>query len=130
MTIESLKALQTRIREATGPDRELDVEIARALRPGQLWCAEHPFAPEDVAPNFTTDPDGLGACVALFHEVLTGCKWTRTASGRFRVWDWNDLLASDAKPLANDCLTFVDAIIEAKAAKLEAEQEKQTEKAG
>jgi hypothetical protein len=154
MNLSTLKSLQKRIQEATGPDRELDCLIravfdghtvredgnnilARSTRPPHDECLIGRIDPgkrqrnfteawrDPPAPNFTTDPDGLGACVALFHEVLTGCKWTRTASGRFRVWDWNDLLASDAKPLANDCLTFLDAIFSAKIAELEAEQEKE-----
>jgi len=130
MTLETLRSLQTRVREATGPDRELDVEIARALQPGQLWCVEHPFAPEDVAPNFTTDPDGLGACVALMHAILPGCEWDRDFR-KFSIFEvpnpngaWHEIGYSE-NVLANDCLTFLDAIFSAKIAELEAEQGKE-----
>ena len=65
MNLEPLRSLQKRIREATGPDRDLDEEICLAFLPNeQFRVGEMPY--------FTTDPDGLGACVALQSEVLPG----------------------------------------------------------
>lgn len=60
--LETLRSLQTRIREATGPDRDLDFDIGDIIE----------IPPWEVTPNYTTDPDGLGACVALMREVLPG----------------------------------------------------------
>lgn len=194
--LESLRSLQKRIREATGPDRELDFAICKAFgRAPQdaIWEVDENLPPElakhckrgwttpayvehrreyargieaafakkctdaeraanikaldkewdyknappfGCVPNWTTDPDGLGPCVALKREVLPGCRWTKTASGRYRVWgnepDYilegsHPAIWSDSEPLANDCLTFLDAIFSAVIAKEEA---KHTEKAG
>ncbi|MBA2125097.1 hypothetical protein DLM45_02505 [Hyphomicrobium methylovorum] len=60
--------MQTRLREATGPDSELDKDISTALNHYDdslvPWGGDlHPY-------DYTTDPDGLGACVALMRSVL------------------------------------------------------------
>jgi len=68
--LESLRSLQKRIREVTGPDRDLDGAIAKAL---DASFSAPPYLTD--APEFTLDPDGLGPCVALMREVLPG--WTR-----------------------------------------------------
>jgi hypothetical protein len=129
--LESLRSLQKRIREAKGADCILDTDILVALLgeyEGELWDRQ--------GNPLTLDPDGLGPCVALMREVLPGCRWTKTASGRYRVWgnepDYilegsHPAIWSDSEPLANDCLTFLDAIFSAVIAKEEA---KHTEKAG
>lgn len=150
--LETLRSLQARIREATGPDRELDAWIVVMLTPtrataddlvyliktepedhcapGTYWLKQRSGASLRTAPLFTTDPDGLGACVALMREVLPGCEWGRTVDGAFVVWgetyallpgDEPDVLGS-RWPLATDCLTFLDAIISAVIAKEEARE--------
>ena len=112
-TIDTLKSLQKRIREATGPDRKLDLAISETLLGHRKW--------HDLS-RYTTDPDGLGACVALQRAVLPGRQWRRDYDGdiflRGGVY---------ARPLANDCLTFLDAIVSALIAEEEA---KLQEKAG
>ena len=60
--LESLRSLQKRIREATGPDRNLDWDIREAFYPGRMG----------QAPLFTLDPDGIGPCVALMRAALPG----------------------------------------------------------
>jgi len=123
MTLESLRALQTRIREATGPDRELDIAIWDALDPTETIGPPGPRIESSIAPPYTTDPDGLGACVALHNEMFPSGHWARTPDGTFRAFRAG--YAHEANPLANDCLTFLDAIFSAKIAELEAEQEKE-----
>lgn len=128
--LDSLKSLQTRIREATGADRELDKDIHVALRfklPGK-WGAD---LIDTCFPSYTTDPDGLGACVGLMREVLPGCEWAKDRRGEIIIFDelpakiW--AVVAIAKSLANDCLTFLDAIC---AAPIAEEEAKLTEKAG
>ena len=97
MNIESLRSLQKRIREATEPDRELDAAITVALTPtketaddliylivprredyctpGTYWRKSRSGASLHTAPLLTTDPDGLGPCVALQRAVLPEWKW-------------------------------------------------------
>ena len=129
MNLESLRALQTRIREATGPDRELDLEIMRAFYPECQWtiASTHPAIGNRLSEAFffTTDPDGLGACVALMHATLPGCEWVRTEDRSFQIWREIGVKVpigylSYRAPLANDCLTFLDAICSAKICELEA----------
>ena len=125
MNLESLRSLQKRIREATGPDRNLDWDIREAFYPGRMG----------QAPLFTLDPDGLGPCVALMREVLPGREWSRDSAWCFWIWEqisknaWGAKKRIDGGPyrLANDCLTFLDAIFSAAIAQEEA---KHTEKAG
>lgn len=107
MTLETLRSLQTRIREATGADRELDFDIGDLIK----------IPPHEVTPHYTTDPDGLGACVALMHATLPGRHWKRDYDGDIFLRG-----GGYARPLANDCLTFIDAIMSAVIA--EEEQEK------
>lgn len=138
--LSTLRSLQQRIREATGPDRELDADISCALLGGMPDLAAPRIDPEyrrrrvggayfDV-PNFTRDPDGLGACKALMLEVLPGCVWERTKNGSIHVYRAAGALLPIGFPeigeiCANDCLTFIDAICAARIAELEAEQEKE-----
>lgn len=150
--LETLRSLQERMRAATGPDRKLDAEIIVALtptkvtaddlvylsvprkedycQPGTYWLKQRSGLSLRTAPCLTSDPDGLGACVALMREVLPGCEWGRTVDGAFVVWgetyallpgDEPDVLGS-RWPLATDCLTFLDAIISAVIAKEEARE--------
>lgn len=130
MNLPTLRSLQQRIREATGPDREIDAAISAALR--YYDDSSIPWGGELIAPDFTTDPDGLGACVGLMREVLPGHEWER----EFRNFGIYNIRTSDGswhetgystKPLANDCLTFLDAIC---AALIAEEEAKLTEKAG
>jgi hypothetical protein len=123
MNLSALKALQARIRQATGPDCTLDTAILVALL-GEYVGAEW----DRHGAPLTTYPEGLGACVGLMHERFPGCAWERSQRGRFRIYyGWLEHLqlwrAADANPLANDCLTFIDAIISATIAQLEAREE-------
>ena len=149
MNLESLRSLQKRIREAIDPDRELDGDIIVALKGGEIvWkmanytMEQYPahrypsknhlsgFANEHV-PLLTASID---ACVALMREVLPGCEWSRDSAWCFWIWEQISKNAWDAKKridggpyrLANDCLTFLDAIFSAAIAQEEA---KHTEKA-
>lgn len=72
-TIDTLKQLQQRIREATGPDRKLDLAISETLLGHRKWY--------DLS-RYTTDPDGFGACVALMRDQFPGALWA--------VWDMED----------------------------------------
>ena len=120
--LESLRSLQKRIREATGADRELDRDIANAFRP----VGFRGFYTFTSAPLYTTDPDGLGPCVALLEAVLPGCKWERDRCGSLRIWHPdNGAGPSIVFAPANDCLTFLYAIVGALIA-----QEEAKEKAG
>lgn len=85
-----MTSLQDRVREATGPDRELDAAICKALDPVE-WAqacqaAEGPHgAPSDVierdagryTPAYTASPD---AALALVERVLPG--WTHWTLSR------------------------------------------------
>jgi hypothetical protein len=73
--IEILRALQQRIRESKGVDRELDLEICKVFgifksTMKRLEMGDALTADNLVAPHYTTDPDGFGACVALQRSVL------------------------------------------------------------
>ena len=61
MNLSTLKSLQARIRISVGPDRKLEYAIHNAFCLQRRW---------PIAPNYTIDPYGLGACVALQREVL------------------------------------------------------------
>lgn len=77
-------------------------------------------------PKLTLDPDGLGPCVALLEAVLPGCKWERDRCGSLRIWHPdNGAGPSIVFAPANDCLTFLYAIVGALIA-----QEEAKEKAG
>ena len=139
--IETLKSLQQRIRTSTGPDRDLDALIyawrhnAVSLGYSSIdhgWVFEYP-AGKDCIENedltrYTTDPDGLGACVSLLNAVLPGVEWSRDTDGEF--WLWRETGSpqqeigwiSHSSKIANDCLTFIDAIISAAIAQLEAQE--------
>lgn len=146
MTLETLRA---RIREATGPDPDLDWEIWCALcQPAEWWGQkiESVFRDGDTTlasswgcntadgyrhlgcgyiGRFTTDPDGLGVCVGLMLEVLPECLWSKDADGYFWIHVDRGTIYSrrvEGEKLANDCLTFIDAIISATIAQLEAER--------
>jgi len=77
--LESLRSLQKRIREATKPDRELDAAIAKAFgmpHGYHEWIEDRTYYDTfEQAARFTTDPDGLGPCVALQRAVLPEWKW-------------------------------------------------------
>lgn len=151
--LDTLKSLQSRIREATGADRDLDAEICAVLRYGHrdecsgflrsfpVWRVKEYGRVEVIddsgspgpwftCAELTTYPDGLGACVGLMRNVLPGCEWEREFRNfgiyniRTSEGSWHEIGYS-TKPLANDCLTFIDAIISAEISKLEAEQEKE-----
>jgi hypothetical protein len=151
MNIDPLRSLQQRIREATGPDPDLDWEIWCALcQPAEWWGQkiESVFRDGDTTlasswgcntadgyrhlgcgyiGRFTTDPDGLGACKALMLEVLPGCVWERTKNGSIHVYRAAGALLPIGFPeigeiCANDCLTFIDAIISAAISEFEAKE--------
>jgi hypothetical protein len=90
----------------------------------------------ECVPNFTTDPDGLGACVALMRKVLPGAYFgvCRTSlrpgmipGGSDKAFaatcgDWGYPVHGYHD---NICCAALLAIISAKIAELEAEQEKE-----
>lgn len=97
--LETLRSLQTRIREATEANLDIDWDVWRALSAPLEMCGqkiESIFRDGDTTeasfwgcrtvdgfnylgcgqiPRLTSDPGGLGACVALMREVLPG--WRR-----------------------------------------------------
>jgi len=179
--LDTLKSLQSRIREATGADRELDCLIAAhplmpdlgvvkgasiktLLKPRAFGISGvdeyaspdsdiYKYLPETNAdmfgiPKFTTDPDGLGACVALCREVLPGYAWKvgtccvsddawvvpdfncpvhgdrlREKFGEIEwgsIWDTG--IDIDRRPSGNVCLAFLDGIVSALIAEEEAKE--------
>lgn len=117
--IESLRALQARIRQSKVADRELDVAIAGAF-PGIF-----------PAYNFTASID---ACVALMAAVLPGknlhitlCntlsnQWCRVILTREEGSDktlHEMVVTSPERADTNVCLAFLDAIVSAVIAELE-----------
>ncbi len=126
--LPTLKALQALIRNATGPDSQLDLAILEALDSDCVDILrdlndDNMFDLAELAPNFTTYPEGLGVCVQLMHEMLPGYAWEHFHNGYmtvgiFSLDDFNP--RSGSKPLANDCLTFIDAILSAYMAQQEA----------
>lgn len=121
MNIEQLRSLQKRIRDATGPDRELDWDIAKAL---DASFSAPPYLTD--APEFTLDPDGLGPCVALLEAVLPGAELeisTLHGIAFVRL----PLNAQDGPERArrndgNKCLALCDAILSALIAQEEAKE--------
>ena len=142
--LDSLKSLQARIRDAKGADRSLDAEVCAVFRyaPGTTalreWVLKYPEwigrsdgrvqmekdGPHFQSPKFTTDPDGLGACVALKDEVLPGHRWERDWNGAITLLTLEYRCVAVSEPLATDCLTFIDAILSSVIAEEEAKQER------
>lgn len=137
MNLESLRSLQKRIREATGPDRELDAAISLVLH-ADFWASldrQELRQAFSISP-YTADPDGLGPCVALMREVLPGCDYERHRYGNYHICDgtqWHssphtrleespDGFGIELPEHANDCLTFLDAIFSAAIAQEEAKE--------
>lgn len=135
MNLESLRSLQKRIREATGPDREIDLEICKVFgifksvmkrldAQGSLTADNLGAAP------FTLDPDGLGPCVALMREVLPGWSLFLTVgvSGDYAVIHEfaPPCRRLPSEPFSfrsyNICLTALDAIFSALIAQEEAKE--------
>jgi hypothetical protein len=130
MNLSTLKSLQSRIREATGADRELDIAIWDALDPTETIGPPGPRIESSIAPPYTTDPDGLGACVALMREVLPGAIREVEATGKLpkvTVWRYHDIVwqARSTEEHAIENHATLLAIISARIAELEAEQEKE-----
>jgi len=147
MNLESLRALQKRIREATGPDRELDAEIFATFNNGIVF-KDYCDVPSGYIcrvrigrrivsdfPDYTTDPDGLGACVALIEAALPEANcigFDRTplsvigyvSRNYVKAGGW---LKESERTDRNTCLALLESAIAARIAELEAEQEKQTE---
>ncbi len=145
MNLESLRSLQMRIREATGPDRELDCLIAAAVSGGDL----HPTS--DLSgiigsgiyvrvPSYTTDPDGLGPCVALMRMLLPGYRrevFERWGYEDGRGWFIAECLVkiqgpSDTRPVNVDlhALETHATLLGIFSALIAQEEAKHTEKAG
>jgi len=136
--IDTLKQLQTRLRNSSGADRALDEDIFAALFPEkEVRLAGMPdyaigirmfkYGHETATALCVTA--SLDACVGLMREKLPGKPWSKTASGRYRIWEDDESLRlqanpfrllADPDPLATDCLTFCDAIFSALIAQLEA----------
>ena len=145
MTIDTLRSLQQRIREATGPDRKLDLEICRAFDQPMGWSGDIDGLGSH---RYTTDPDGLGPCVALLRSVLPGYAWKvgtccvsddawvvpdfncpihgerlRAEYGEIEwgsIWDTG--IDIDRRPSGNVCLALLDAIVSALIAQAEAKE--------
>lgn len=72
---QSLSALLKRVEEATGPDRELDLEICRALDPEQFEHERNQarlraLGPDEIlSPTYTSS---LDAALALVEKELPG----------------------------------------------------------
>lgn len=158
--LDTLKSLQKRIQEATGADRELDALIAAAFLGGEAyhmpagyegfrWVRRDTVDSAVFGPEpYTSDPDGLGACVALCREVLPGYAWKvgtccvsddawvvpdfncpvhgdrlREKFGEIEwgsIWDTG--IDIDRRPSGNVCLAFLDAIVSALIAEEEAKE--------
>lgn len=130
--IYALRALQARIRNSTGADRELDCLIACAFLGGEAyhmpdgyngyrWVRRCPVDNAVFAP--ATYTASLDACVALMAAVLPGYEWIRTDSREFGVWKTAERERGLIfYPLATDCLTFLDAIFSAAIAEEEAKE--------
>lgn len=128
-------------------------DLVRPAKRGSREPFEHIMAcdgpsPLLRSPNYTTDPDGLGACVGLMREVLPGWCWRiGTCCVSDDAWvapDWNSPVHGtrfreqygepvygtvfdqgvdiDRRPVGNVCLAFLEAILSAKIAELEAQQ--------
>lgn len=136
MNLSTLRSLQKRIREATGPDRELDCEIANFH--GWRQDADYNYTPSgamtlDEPPHYTSDPDGLGACVALQRDLLPHLNahitlyrnWCRVILAREEGSGktlHEMVVASPERSDDNVCLAYCESIISARIAELEAEQ--------
>jgi len=141
MNLSTLKSLQSRIREATDPDRELDGDILVAIKGGEIvwktanytmeqypahrYASKHHlggFANEHV-PHLT---GSLDACRALAYSTLS-IFWVRTD-------DWADRQSTVSilcNPTPNTpisgtgatlCLAYLDAICAALIAEEEAKE--------
>lgn len=125
--LTALIALQKRVREATGPDRELDADIAERIGgwasfPGDNWIGPHG---QICVPSYTSS---LDACLSLMRERLPGCMWAigemeegpfcrlvypdPQSQSRFRI--------GEASRVESVTLSFIDAILSAEIAKEEA----------
>lgn len=110
----TLPDLLTRLRAATGPDRELDVEITEALglqsyehvcQGGEIYEAELP--PLKLTAS-------LDACAELMARVLPGWEWEVRHSGRgARLWhrETGETVFAVGRP--EPCLAWLTAIVEA-----------------
>jgi hypothetical protein len=118
-----LKALLERVEKTTGPDRELDIDMALALN---LAPAEYKFLPEqrswqfyvfardDVV--FWTPPEwtsSLDSALALVEEKLPGFRWVRNISGGISITTDGPWYHGVPNRLANDALTMVAALLRA-----------------
>jgi len=149
--IETLRALQARIRQSKGADRELDAEIAALFLGGEIECRQanytmdlHPvrkYASTMHVGGIGREPvvyytASLDACVALMDAVLPGWKWS-VADNRYEPVR-GKAFASVQTPTSydgpapwpegwghndNPCLAFLDAIFSAAIAELEARGE-------
>lgn len=148
MNLITLKSLQSRIREATGADRELDAFIAAAFLGGEAyhmpagyegfrWVRRDPVDNAVFGPApYTSDPDGLGACVALQRSVLPKAYFeiSRTAlrpgmipgSSPFAYWsecgDWGTPCRGEHDSMVHAALlAIVSALIAEEEAKEKAD---------
>lgn len=117
--IEATRSLQARIRSSKGADRKLDYRIANWR--GWRSDGNYNYTPSgamtlEEPPRYTAS---LDAGLALLNAVLPSSHWSRTPDGTFRAF--NSGRTYEAKPLATDCHTFLDAIFSAAIAELEAQ---------
>ena len=117
--LTALKALQQRVREAKGPNSELDVAIEEALRPNDI-----PFAPEYTS--------SLDACLSLMREVLPGWQieqisWESEPTGLCvasigNFGEGEGYLCGCTETPTTPPLAVIDAILAAKIAEEEARE--------
>ena len=72
----TISSLLSRVRAASGPDRELERDICIAL--GLKWTKvdEHNFSWYKVTPHWACFTQSIDAAVALVERVLPGChRW-------------------------------------------------------
>lgn len=120
---QSLESLLERVRSATGPDREIEADLFRALgyavSPPQknyqkfVWLMHEPGG---AWRSMLAVTESLDACAALQAEVLPGWNWVKTDDGSFAVL-WRVTRFHNSDRLATECLTFLAAILSALIAK-------------
>lgn len=90
------------------------------------------FIEPDEVPNYTYYPTGFSACLCLFLIKMPGFVWEKSKHGGLYIYRSRyvifpvDMLEEYSKPLSDDCLKFLDAIVST-AYVLEREKEEASE---
>ena len=117
----TLEGLLARVREATGPSRELDQDIFCAFDLAPVGADGTVAAYR--APMYSTSLDALAALQA---EMLPGTQWRKNSHGDFFIngdgeFDQFEALGAQTA-LSTDCLTWLAAILSAYLAHLQAQE--------